>query len=91
MEFSDWDLDVYSDDGTLTDKHAFKQLHTLFQQSCGIMGRVGSPGKHLRGWVEEAGFTNITHTRYQIAVWRLAEGEASGMLNQTISFTSLPN
>ena len=62
VEFSDWDLDVYSDDGTLSDEHAFKRLHTLFQQACGAMGRVASPGQHLRAWFEAAGFENITHT-----------------------------
>ena len=61
VEFSDWDLNVHSDDGSLTPDHAFKQLHTLFQQGCGVMGRVGSPGQHLRGWVEAAGFQNIHH------------------------------
>ena len=26
------------------------------------MGRVASPGQHLKQWVEEAGFENVTHT-----------------------------
>lgn len=62
IEFEDWDLNVYSDDGTLTTDHAFKRLHTLFQEACGVMGRVGSPGQHLKGWIEAAGFVNVTDT-----------------------------
>ena len=61
MEFSDWDLNVYSQDDTLTNGHPFKQLHNLFIHACEIMGRIASPGQHLEHWIEEAGFENITH------------------------------
>ena len=61
VEFEDWDLNLYSTDGTLTPEHAFKRLHTLFIEACEVMGRVASPGQHLKRWFEEAGFVNITH------------------------------
>lgn len=76
VEFSDWDLNVYSDDGSLTENHSFKQLHTLFQEACGVMGRVGSPGQHLKGWVEAAGFHNITHTVIKLPFGTWPKGKA---------------
>lgn len=62
IEFEDWDLNVYSDDGSLKPDAAYKRLHNLFIQSCEVMGRVGSPGQHLKKWIEDAGFVNVTDT-----------------------------
>ena len=62
IEFEDWDLNVYSDDGTLTVDHAFKRLHTLFIEACDVMGRVGSPGQQLKGWIEAAGSVSPRRT-----------------------------
>ena len=61
VEFSDWDLNVYSQDGTLTKEHPFKQMHSLFIQSCDVMGRIASPGQHLEDWFRAAGFGNVNH------------------------------
>ena len=30
------------------------------------MGRTGSPGKHLKGWVEGAGFTKVQHKMFKV-------------------------
>jgi trans-aconitate methyltransferase len=71
VEFADGDLRVYSEDGTLTDQHAFKKLHTLFLEACKVMGKVGSPAQYLKQWIEEAGFVNITHKiiKLPLGVW----------------------
>jgi hypothetical protein len=61
VEFEDMDLHIYSEDGSLTDRHALKQLHTLFLEACDVMGKVGSPAPDLKKWVEEAGFVNVKH------------------------------
>jgi hypothetical protein len=61
VEFQEKDLEVYSDDGTLTDDHSFKQLHTYFQAACSQSGRCASPGPRLPAWLKDAGFVNIHH------------------------------
>lgn len=40
----------------------------VFNQACDKMGRCGTPGQHLKGWVEGAGFTNVQHKVYKVPI-----------------------
>jgi len=43
----------------------------VFNAACDKIGRNGSPGQHMKGWVEEAGFTNVHHEvrKVPIGTW----------------------
>ncbi|KAH7030072.1 S-adenosyl-L-methionine-dependent methyltransferase [Macrophomina phaseolina] len=58
-EFSDYEMKYYSDDGSMPDDSYMKKLAELLVEGCDKIGRTVSPGPSLKGWMEQAGFTNI--------------------------------
>ncbi|KAF5501407.1 Secondary metabolism regulator LAE1 [Colletotrichum siamense] len=68
VEFQDSDFNYYSDDGTLTEKHQFKQWSKSLVSALESIGRDPCPGPKLKGWVKDAGFQEISHKRLKVPV-----------------------
>ncbi|KAK1765975.1 S-adenosyl-L-methionine-dependent methyltransferase [Phialemonium atrogriseum] len=67
-EFQDFDLQYYSEDGSLTDSSdTIKWINTLLSAARKI-GRDPCPGVKLEERVREAGFKNVTHRRFKFPV-----------------------
>jgi len=66
VEFQDFDLNLYSEDGTLKpDSYLLKQVG-LTQEACRKIQREPCPGPLLEGWVREAGFSDVTHKSFKM-------------------------
>ncbi|KAL2198336.1 S-adenosyl-L-methionine-dependent methyltransferase [Corynascus similis CBS 632.67] len=67
-EFEDFDLQYYSEDGSLKeDSKILFWINTLLEAARKI-GREPCPGPKLEGWVKDAGFTNVTHHRFRFPI-----------------------
>ncbi|RYP28266.1 hypothetical protein DL767_007296 [Monosporascus sp. MG133] len=67
-EFQDFDLQYYSEDGSLTESHdTLKWINTLLKAARKI-DRDPCPGVSLEKWVKEAGFKNVTHHRFRFPI-----------------------
>ncbi|RYO99593.1 hypothetical protein DL763_001412 [Monosporascus cannonballus] len=67
-EFQDFDLQYYSEDGSLTESHdTMKWINTLLEAARKI-DRDPCPGISLEKWVKEAGFKNVTHHRFRFPI-----------------------
>ncbi|KAL1953628.1 hypothetical protein VTO42DRAFT_2414 [Malbranchea cinnamomea] len=67
-EFCDYDFRYKCDDGTLTPDLAMVQNDILVIEAADRLGRTACPGPHLKGWMEQAGFTNITEKCYKLPI-----------------------
>ncbi|KAH9238501.1 hypothetical protein K456DRAFT_1720182 [Colletotrichum gloeosporioides 23] len=68
VEFQDSDFNYYSDDGTLTEEHQFKQWSKSLVSALESIGRDPCPGPKLKGRVKDAGFQEISHKRIKVPV-----------------------
>lgn len=59
VEFQDFDIDYYSQDGSLTKDHAMRRWLDYAYEAEPITGRTLRPGPRIEAWVKEAGFTNV--------------------------------
>lgn len=62
---------AYSEDGSAADDNKIFEFCRVFNAACDKIGRNGSPGQHLKGWVEEIGFVNVHHEvrKVPIGTW----------------------
>ena len=65
-EFQDFDLQYYSDDGSLKPDDPLLYWISTLLESARSVNREPNPGSKLEGWVKDAGFTNIVHKKYKI-------------------------
>ncbi|KAL0933875.1 umta methyltransferase family protein [Colletotrichum truncatum] len=65
-EFQDMDSLYYSDDGTLTEKHATRKWNKQIVETMNSINRDAQPAPKLQGWVQDAGFQNIQHQRFKV-------------------------
>lgn len=70
-EFCDFDIDYYSQDGTLTEHHALRKWLTTAYGAEAVTGRTLRPGKMLQYWMEQNGFHNIQVLRQPLplGIW----------------------
>ncbi|KAI8161836.1 Secondary metabolism regulator LAE1 [Colletotrichum sp. SAR 10_70] len=84
-EFQDMDIELYSDDGTLTEQHATRDWSRTFVTTLRSMKLDPAPGPQLEGWIRQQGsFTNITHQKFKAPVGPWPKDKAYkdlGMLN----------
>ncbi|KAK4151117.1 S-adenosyl-L-methionine-dependent methyltransferase [Chaetomidium leptoderma] len=67
-EFQDFDLQYYSEDGSLKDdSHTLKWITALLE-AANKLGREPCTGPRLDGWVRDAGFTKVTHQRFRVPI-----------------------
>ncbi|KAI9825991.1 MAG: hypothetical protein M1819_007446, partial [Sarea resinae] len=68
VEFQDYDLRAYSEDGSLKPDNALLKFHDHIGEAADEMGRTARPGPQLRKWVEEAGFVNVQERVFQLPI-----------------------
>ena len=67
-EFQDFDLEYYSEDGSLKeDQSISKWITTLIDAAYGF-GRDPRPGSKLEGWMKDAGFENVHHEKFRLPI-----------------------
>ncbi|KAH8881456.1 S-adenosyl-L-methionine-dependent methyltransferase [Thozetella sp. PMI_491] len=67
-EFQDFDLQYYSEDGSLTKEHKTLQWINLLLEAARKIGREPCPGPLFEGWVTDAGFENVTHKKFRFPI-----------------------
>ena len=85
-EFQDFDIDYYSQDGSLTPDHALRRWLTNAYDAETTTKRTLRPGKYIAGWMREAGFTNIQaiRTPLPLGLWPKDKGmKKIGLYNWT--------
>ena len=84
VEFQDFDLEYLSDDGSLTEEHAFRRWTKLCLDGLAAHNRTGCPGRNLRSYAEGAGFVNIREEMFKVPMgsWpKDPELKRTGMMN----------
>ncbi|KAE8145676.1 S-adenosyl-L-methionine-dependent methyltransferase [Aspergillus avenaceus] len=61
IEFQDFHLETYSQDGTLDEDNGVKRFFEYLGEACDRINRPMNVGRHLKRYAEDAGFTNIQH------------------------------
>lgn len=61
VEFQDYDTACISQDDSMPKDYKVAEMLGLLRGALDSIGRLLDPGPHLKGWVEEAGFENVTH------------------------------
>jgi hypothetical protein len=67
-EFQDFDLQYYSEDGSLKEDHMTLIWINTLLEAAHRMGRDPQPGLKLEGHLHDAGFINIRHKRYKLPI-----------------------
>ena len=67
-EFQEYDLEVYSEDGSATPEHAVKRWNNLGCGACISFGKDPYPGRSLEAKVKAAGFTDVFHQRFRLPI-----------------------
>lgn len=83
-EFQDFDLQYYSDDGSLKPEDPLLYWISTLLDAARQLKRDPNPGSKLEGWVKDAGFKNVVHKRYKIPIGPWAKDptlKGIGMLN----------
>lgn len=63
-EFQDYDLTIFSEDGTVTEDLHTVKWNRLIMQAISLMKRDPRPGLSLEKWLKDAGFQNVTHQKF---------------------------
>ncbi len=67
-EFQDFDLQYYSEDGSLAPELAVTRWINELLDGCRRVGREPCPGPKLLGWMRDAGFTQLRHQRFVLPI-----------------------
>lgn len=84
VEFQDWDVDLYSQDGSLTADSALKRWNMAVMGALDSAGSEPCPGKHLEKWMKDAGFVDVTVSRTPVPTGPWAKDKKTkelGVLN----------
>ncbi|KAL1617778.1 hypothetical protein SLS56_010842 [Neofusicoccum ribis] len=65
-EFQDWNIVPTSDDGTATEDNKIIQLQKLVVEATRKIGKEPIPGPQLKGWMEEAGYVDVTERIFKM-------------------------
>ena len=68
VEFQDFDLNFYSEDGTLTEDHELKKWSRALTQASRSRGNDPQPSIMIEQWLAAAGFVNIQSKKFQVPV-----------------------
>ncbi|OAP59063.1 hypothetical protein AYL99_06361 [Fonsecaea erecta] len=92
VEFQDFDIDYYSQDGSLSDKHAIKRWQVLCMEAAAKVGRTLTVGRQLERWVREASFTNVQAVKVPVPIGPWPKDKTlkrMGLVNWTQIFEGL--
>ena len=68
VEFQDFDIQYYSEDGSLKETHSMLQWITTLLKASHDLGREPNPGPKLEGLLQDAGFVNVVHNDFRLPV-----------------------
>jgi hypothetical protein len=92
IELQDFNTLAYSEDGSAAEDNKVIEFCRVFNAACDKIGRHGSPGQHLKSWVEEAGFTNVHHDVRKVPIGTWARDKtlvsARGLCHEDLMLTS---
>lgn len=66
FECQDLDLHNYSEDNSIPEGNKVIELYKNVMAGCEKVGRTACPGPHLKKWMEEAGFRNVTEHIFKL-------------------------
>jgi SAM-dependent methyltransferase len=66
VEFQDWDINLYSQDGTVTKESPMRKFQDLVITSRESAGYLTNPGPELEKWMKDAGFVDVSATKYLV-------------------------
>ena len=61
VELSEYDINLKSQDNTIPKNYKPQEMLNWLSTACDKIGRPLGVGPKLKGWIEEAGFTNVGH------------------------------
>ena len=67
-EIQDFDLQYYSEDGSMTNNHSIKQWIDYCIRAAKDFGREPQPGLKAERHLKEAGFVNVGHSKYRLPI-----------------------
>lgn len=67
-EFQDYDLQLKSDDGSLTKDYCSLTWANSLLEAARKINRNPCPGVKLEDWVKDAGFENVTHGKFKFPI-----------------------
>lgn len=67
-EFQDFDLQYYSEDGSLTETSETLKWINMLLEAARKTGRDPCPGVGLEEWVRNAGFENVAHHKFRFPI-----------------------
>lgn len=68
MEFQDFDITYYSEDGSLKEEQSISKWITALIDAARGFGRDPCPGPKLEGWMKDAGFEGVQHEKYRLPI-----------------------
>lgn len=68
VEFQDFDVEYYSEDGSLKTEHSVQYWITTLLKAANDFGRTPCPGPKLEGWMKDAGFEDVQHEKYRLPI-----------------------
>ncbi|KAL1840130.1 hypothetical protein VTJ49DRAFT_786 [Mycothermus thermophilus] len=68
VEFQDYDIMYYSEDGSLKPESATHQWISELIDTSNKIGRDPQPGRSLEKWVREAGFEKVEHHKFRMPI-----------------------
>lgn len=75
VEFQDYDTTCVSQDNSMPEDYKVGEMIGLLRGALDSIGRLLDPGPLLKGWVEDAGFENISHTVLPLPVGIWPKGQ----------------
>lgn len=67
-EFQDFDLQYYSEDGSMTPEAPVSKWATTLLDACRSFGRDPCPGPKLEGYMEDAGFEDVKVEKFHLPI-----------------------
>jgi hypothetical protein len=68
VEFQDFEIDYYSQDGSLKKDHALRRWLDIAYGAEEKTGRTLRPGRKLENWAREAGFVNLHVEKFVLPI-----------------------
>lgn len=68
VEFVDLDMNLYSNDGSLSDDNPLSKWNKNILKAARMMGREPNPGPLLSGFLQDAGFASVKEQIYSLPV-----------------------
>ena len=66
VEFQDWDINLYSQDETMTKESPLRRFQDIVIAAREGAGYLANPGPRLEQWMKDAGFVDIKVTKYVV-------------------------